>query len=47
MHHSTIYTVTVASGTHEVGKILIATGKHQRNPWVATPKTYPEVGRLR
>ena len=34
VHQSTINIADVASGTHEVGKILIATGKRQRNPWV-------------
>ena len=30
---STVNKAAVASGTHEVGMILIATGKRQRNPW--------------
>ncbi len=33
--------------THEVGKILTATGERQRNPWLSHQTTYPEVGRPR
>ncbi len=42
-HQSTICKA-VASGTHEVGRILIATGKRQRNPWKLAFVIYPEVG---
>ncbi len=44
VHQSTINIADVASGTHEVGKILIATGKRQRNPWKATNNHLPRSG---
>ena len=44
VHQSTINIADVASGTHEVGKILIATGKRQRNPWKTANNHLPRSG---